>query len=131
MSKDLTPRKYQILLAEDDEVSQEIVRALLGDEADMELTIVGDGKLALEAALQKRFDLLIFDQNLPFITGDRVVRHLRAGNSHNAQTPILRFSAHIDAAGTRQSNGFVEAVLPKPLRSDIFVTTVKAMLDGK
>lgn len=124
-------KRHQVLLAEDDEISQEIVRALLADAEDIELTVVGDGKAALEAAMTTRFDLLILDQNLPFITGDRVVRHLRAGSTRNSDTPILRFSAAITAPSVRHTNGFAETLLPKPLAGEIFVSTVKAILDGE
>lgn len=131
MQDDISPKKHLILLAEDDEVSQEIVRALLQGEDDIELTVAGDGKTALEEALRTRFDLLIFDQNLPFITGDRVIRHLRAASTKNSDTPILRFSASIAAPAVRETHGYKESVLPKPLSGDIFVSTVRALLDGQ
>lgn len=124
-------RKYQILLAEDDEINQAIVRAYLRDETDLELTVVDDGRMALETALHKKFDLMIFDQNMPFITGDRVIRHLRAGRSHNATTPVIRFTADADTVAFRNANGVAEAVLPKPLRSENFLSTIKTMLDTK
>lgn len=128
MSDETEGRKYQILLAEDDEVNQEIVRAFLKDESDFELTIVEDGRLALEVALQKRFDLMIFDQNMPFITGDRVIRHLRAGRSHNATAPVIRFTADADAVAFRTANGFAEANVPKPVRREMLLSTIRTML---
>lgn len=124
-------KRHQVLLAEDDEISQEIVCALLQDQDDIELTVAVDGKSALEAALKQRFDLLIVDQNLPFITGDRVIRHLRAGSTKNSETPVMRLSAEIGAPSVRHSNGFPETMMPKPLASDIFVTTIRAILVGQ
>ena len=129
MKKRDAGQKYQVLLAEDDEINQAIVRAFLRDEDDVELTVVDDGRMALETALHKKFDLMIFDQNMPFITGDRVIRHLRAGRSHNATTPVIRFTAEADAVAFRDANGVAEAVLPKPLRSEHFLSTIKTMLD--
>lgn len=119
---------YHVLLAEDDEISQDIVRAFLKDESDIQLTVVGDGKAALEAALTKRFDLLILDQNLPSITGDRIVRHLRAGNAKNSATPILRFSANYREAATDSSDAAILKHLPKPVSGELLVNTIRSIL---
>lgn len=120
--------KYQVLLAEDDEISQEIVRAFLSEEDDIALTVVGDGKLALEAALTTRFDLLILDQNLPSISGDRIVRHLRAGNSKNSDTPILRFSAAYNEVSAQSTDPTAQKYLPKPVSGAVLVSTVRSIL---
>lgn len=130
MSKSAGDLKFQILLAEDDEVNQDIVRAFLADDQQLELTIASDGKEALEAAMSKRFDLMIFDQNMPFITGDRVIRHLRAGRSVNAETPAIRFTADADLKPMeiKTIDGISGATLPKPLNKATLVSTIRALL---
>lgn len=124
---------YQILLAEDDEVNQEIVRAFLDGTDELELTVAGDGRAALQVALERKFDLMIFDHNMPHITGDRVIRHLRAGRSYNAKTPVIRFTAAADARPVeiRHIDGVAEATLPKPLRRETLLSTIRAMLDTR
>lgn len=126
---DQMPR-YKILLAEDDEVNQDIVRAFLGGATDLDLTVAIDGRLALEAALVKKFDLLILDQQMPHMTGDLVLLHLRAGRSLNATTPVIRFSAAADGRATdiRRVNGVAEATLSKPLGKEVLLSTVRAMV---
>lgn len=130
MSKSVNDHKFQILLAEDDEVNQDIVRAFLAEERQLELTVTSDGKEALEAAMTKRFDLMIFDQNMPFITGDRVIRHLRAGRSVNATTPAIRFTADADPKPLqiKTTDGISGATLPKPLSKTALVSTIHALL---
>ena len=44
-------QKFRVLLAEDDEINQQIVMAFLSGASHIELTVVGDGRSALEAAL--------------------------------------------------------------------------------
>ena len=129
MTEIISSSRYQILLAEDDEVNQEIVIALLGG-SNLDLTIASDGRAALEAALSRKFDLLIVDQNMPFITGDRVVRHLRAGRSLNAETPVIRFTAEADARPIDYARivGTLDVTLPKPLRRDTLISTIRALL---
>ena len=123
------PTKFQILLAEDDEVNQDIVRAFLAG-GDLELTIAADGRQALEMALLRKFDLLIVDQNMPYITGDRVIRHLRAGQSLNATTPVIRFTAEADVL-PRDLKAIPQGrqvTLPKPLSKATLVSTVRSLL---
>lgn len=120
--------RYQILLAEDDEISQEIVQAFLAEETDLELTVVSDGKRALEVALTTRFDLLILDQNLPSISGDRILRHLRAGNTKNSETPILRLSASYRDASSSQTAGAPLSFLPKPISAEALISTIRSFL---
>ncbi|MDP4034040.1 MAG: response regulator [Pseudorhodobacter sp.] len=125
--------RFHVLLAEDDEVNQDIVRAFLADTGNLKLTIASDGREALEAAMLSRFDLMIIDQNMPHITGDRLIRHLRAGRTNNASTPVIRFTAEADARPPeiRIINGISEATLPKPLRKDALVSMITALLDIK
>lgn len=121
-------QKYRVLLAEDDEVNQQIVMAFLSAAPNIELTIVGDGRSALEAALGTKYDLMLFDHNMPHITGDRVIRYLRSGNSSNAATPVIRFTADADRVDIRTQDGLIDATLPKPLKAETFLSTIESIL---
>jgi two-component system chemotaxis response regulator CheY len=121
-------QEYHVLLAEDDEVNQQIVMAFLASTSNIRLTIVGDGRSALEAAMGRKFDLLLFDHNMPHITGDRVIRYLRSGNSSNATTPVIRFTADADRADIKTTSGLIDAILPKPLKAETFLNTLQTIL---
>lgn len=123
-------QKYRVLLAEDDEINQQIVMAFLSGATHIELTVVGDGRSALEAALGSKYDLMLFDHNMPHITGDRVIRYLRSGNSSNATTPVIRFTADADHADIRTTGGLIDATLPKPLKAETFLSTINSILQG-
>ncbi|NBE07265.1 response regulator [Paragemmobacter ruber] len=124
-------QKYRVLLAEDDEINQQIVMAFLSGATHIELTVVGDGRSALEAALGSKYDLMLFDHNMPHITGDRVIRYLRSGNSSNATTPVIRFTADADRADIRTTGGLIDATLPKPLKAETFLSTINSILQGE
>lgn len=128
MSATSQHQKFRVLLAEDDEVNQQIVMAFLAATPHIELTVVGDGRSALEAALGSKYDLMLFDHNMPHITGDRVIRYLRSGNSSNAATPVIRFTADADRADIRQLGGLIDATLPKPLKAETFLNTIETIL---
>ena len=110
-----------VLLAEDDEVNQQIVSHLLADFPFIELVIAGDGKVALEAAISRRFD-----RQMPLISGDRVIRHLKAARTPNTSTPVIQFTADADHASAEDDTTF--AVIPKPIKSDMFRKTVLRLL---
>ncbi len=114
-----------ILLAEDDAVNRAIVRHLLSELPAIDVVEAGDGREALERALERRFDLLIVDQNMPHIPGDRLIRHLRASRNPNGQTPIIRFSAHNSGAVAASDR---ELFLPKPIRGEEFLAAVQTCL---
>ena len=128
MSAQTDQKAVKILIAEDDEINREVIIAFLKDVAAFDLTMVEDGRAALEAATATQFDVLIFDQNMPFITGDRVIRHLRASNSKNAKTPAIRLSADTVHASQTALSGVQTVMLPKPLRRDELVGAIWAVL---
>lgn len=105
-----------VLLAEDEPVSRRFLCDALqsiGHRCDA----VEDGARALERASATRYDLLLFDRELPGLGGDEVLRRLRAtpaAASH--RTPAVALTADPDPAAQREllGRGFA-AVGSKPL----------------
>lgn len=120
--------KFRILLAEDDEVTQQIVRSLLSDFVEIDLTVAANGRQALELALMQDFDLMIFDQNMPFINGDRVIRHLRAGNSANRDTKVIRFTAEAEILKQPATGSTADVIMPKPIRGAEFISVISGIM---
>jgi CheY-like chemotaxis protein len=120
---------FKILLAEDDEVTQQIVKSMLSGFAQVSLTVAGDGRAALEAALTQSFDLMIFDQNMPQINGDRVIRHLRAGNSANRDAQVIRFTAEAEAIRQPAPGTQGDIIIPKPIRGTEFIAVVQSLIE--
>jgi CheY-like chemotaxis protein len=118
----------RILIAEDDETNRQVILAYLSGMSTLDLTVVEDGRAALEAATTNQYDLMILDQNMPFITGDRIIRHLKASASINAKTPIIRLSADTSHSKDASLAGSRCIHLAKPLRSDELVETIKSLL---
>lgn len=122
-------RRMKLLLAEDDEINRQIVRSLLELRGNVDLTIVEDGRAALETALSQRFDLMIFDRQMPYLNGDRVIRHLRAANTVNTGTPMILFTASADQASvTAGVNGLADMVLPKPVQAVAFYAALDRLV---
>jgi DNA-binding response OmpR family regulator len=82
----------KILLLEDDPILLDIISHHL-QESGFELLHVRDGKSALEEASVQRFDLFIFDINVPKMSGLELIKALREdGNT----TPTILITAYQD-----------------------------------
>lgn len=81
-----------ILLVEANKITAEILRRYLESEG-REVDLCADGRTAqrkLEGG--RRYDLIILDQALPWVSGLELVRRARAIDHHRT-TPIIMFSA--------------------------------------
>ncbi len=126
-------RPIKILVADDDEINRAIVEHLIQPLPDVVLAQAEDGRQALEMAQTQRFDLLIFDLNMPEIRGDRLIRHLRASRSINAGSAMVLFTAALDASGHVPGNraaGLADMLLSKPIRAAAFLAAIN-LLTGR
>jgi DNA-binding NtrC family response regulator len=73
---------FQILIVDDEQVSRNLLRAVLNGEGYTEVDEVGTGKEAVEALKEKEYHLVLLDKNLP--EGDglhvlKIAKELRPG----------------------------------------------------
>jgi len=89
-----------VLLAEDNEMNQELARELL-ESAGIVLSIVENGQQALDAlAGAERYDGVLMDCQMPVMDGYAATRHLRA-QPQFADLPIIAMTANA-MAGDRE-----------------------------
>jgi CheY-like chemotaxis protein len=89
------PELLKILIAEDSEDSRFLLQEFL-KRGPYDVTFAANGKIAVEAALSRQFDLILMDIQMPVMDGlaaTRLIREaeLRAGQS---PTPVLALTAH-------------------------------------
>jgi PAS domain S-box-containing protein len=120
----------RILLAEDGPDNRELVRLLLTD-AGAELITVGDGALAIEAALESRdrgipFDLVLLDMQMPVMDGYMAASRLR---QRGWTGPVLALTAHA-MAGDRDKciAAGCDDVITKPVDFDTLLTQIARYL---
>jgi two-component system sensor histidine kinase ChiS len=86
------PRRGHLLVADDDPVNVEVLRAQL-EPAGYRVTIARDGREALEAlAREGTFDGVLLDVMMPKMTGPEAAEQMRAGHPHGT-LPILMLTA--------------------------------------
>jgi signal transduction histidine kinase/HPt (histidine-containing phosphotransfer) domain-containing protein/ActR/RegA family two-component response regulator len=86
-------RKARILVAEDNAVNQEVVRAMLA-RLGMAVTTVDSGARALEAAQSQPFDLILMDCQMPGMDGFEATRCIRALPQDSNRIPIIALTAN-------------------------------------
>ncbi|MGB5579426.1 MAG: ATP-binding protein [Woeseia sp.] len=111
-----------ILICDDDQDMRAIHEYYL-TRAGYELLLVGDGKVALDTALERRPDLAILDINTPGMSGIDVARQLRA---QGFDAPLVALTA---SDASRLDPGLFNERLRKPLQMQILLETLKSLLD--
>lgn len=108
----------QILLVEDNEGNQKILRALI-EKAGHHVSIASDGRQALEMAAANTYDLVLMDIRLPDMTGFDVCARLRELEEDGVRIPIIAVSA--DVMRVTQDDCLkagMDGFLPKPVGKD-------------
>jgi len=113
---DGTPRR--VLYAEDQLTSRIVTKAIL-ERMGFEVHAVEDGELALDAARNENYDVILLDIEMPVMDGVTAARSIRSELAHCAVTPILALSAFL-ADSTEQCvwRDAFDSAVPKPANSN-------------
>ncbi len=90
MAEELSAKKIRVLVAEDNPVNQKLIRILLQKLGCVE-EIVPNGKIALEKATTKEYDLCLMDLQMPVMGGIEATKNIR--KSGNTKLPIIALTA--------------------------------------
>ncbi|MGL6510113.1 response regulator [Aeromonas hydrophila] len=90
----------RILLAEDNELNQQVALELLR-AVGADVSIAGNGAIALEMVAQTHYDLILMDMQMPVMDGLAATRLLREREDVGQHTPILAMTANV-MAGDRE-----------------------------
>jgi CheY-like chemotaxis protein len=89
---------YKLLYIEDQDLNLRLVERILNAQPQYRLITAMQGGLGLDLAREHQPDLILLDLNLPDMTGDEVLRRLKADPDMKA-IPVIMVSA--DAMGDR------------------------------
>jgi CheY-like chemotaxis protein len=120
-------RGGRILLVEDNDVNQEVLKYFLQDTG-YRLEIVATGRDALEALERARYDVLLLDVQLPDIDGVEVAKIIRKNSRWDA-LPIIALTAHgLPQDRTRCMAAGMTGYLVKPLEQHAVIATIESVL---
>jgi len=122
-----TGEGYDVLVAEDHPVNQQLIREMLG-AIQCHVTLAETGRQALEQIEAGNFDLVIMDNQMPEMTGLEAIGHIRARTDWKRRIPIVALTANAmrGAEKAYQQHG-VEAFLTKPFAFNEIVTTIRRL----
>jgi signal transduction histidine kinase/CheY-like chemotaxis protein len=117
--------KLKILLAEDNAVNQRVAQRVL-EKAGHSVTVVDNGRKAVEAFYRQHFDLILMDVQMPEMDGFEATEAIREREEWSVQrTPIIALTAHA-MSGDRErclEHG-MDAYVQKPIDSAEMLSTI-------
>jgi PAS domain S-box-containing protein len=118
-------QKGQILVAEDNEINQKVIRrqlALLGFAAD----IASTGAEALEYMKRAAYDIVLTDLHMPVMDGYELVRKVREAEAGGSRIPIIAWTANaVKGEAKRCHDVGMDDYMTKPVQ----LTHLRAMLE--
>jgi signal transduction histidine kinase/ActR/RegA family two-component response regulator len=127
---EIDPQGVHILLAEDHEVNQRIVRLIL-EPLGFRLTVVADGAAAVEACGREAFDLILMDMQMPVMGGIEATTAIRARPGPNRGAPIIALTANALSEHRAQWAAVgVEVFMTKPIDMAALVENVSRAAAG-
>ncbi|MGA1931427.1 response regulator transcription factor [Arcobacter sp. YIC-464] len=115
---------YKILLLEDDKLFASTLEDFLEDEG-FEIDIAYDGEECLDLNYENKYDLYIFDINVPKINGLDLLQQLRQAGD---ETPSIFLTSYKDKETLHE--GFLKGCddyLKKPVDLDELILRIKAL----
>ncbi|HXH63384.1 MAG TPA: response regulator, partial [Gemmatimonadales bacterium] len=123
-----TRTRRRILLAEDNPVNQEVAAAMLRQRGH-EVTIVADGRAAVNAVAHEQFDVVLMDIQMPELDGYAATTEIR-GTAAGRTLPIIAVTANA-FVGEREralAHG-MSGYLAKPFRAHELYAAVEGAMD--
>jgi signal transduction histidine kinase/ActR/RegA family two-component response regulator len=118
----------RVLAAEDNLINQHVLRALL-EPLDAEVTLVANGREAVEAFVGGAFDVVLMDVQMPQMNGVDATRAIRAIEAETGRppTPILALTANVMS---HQLEGYAAAGMDGHIAKPLDVSDLYAALEG-
>ena len=128
-------RAPRVLVAEDHDVNQMVVREMLRGMGCEVVDLVADGEAAVEAVLARPYDVVLMDCQMPVLDGLEATRRLRQArrDGHTAHDPkVIALTANATAEDRRAClDAGMDAYLTKPVRGTILQRTLQRLLAGE
>jgi signal transduction histidine kinase/DNA-binding response OmpR family regulator len=124
--------RSRILLAEDNAVNQTLALRLL-ERRGYSVTVVGNGREAVEVFENNHFDVVLMDIQMPEMDGFEATAAIRANERVTRRhVPIIAMTAHaLKGDQERCISAGMDAYISKPIRTNELFSTVESVLVDK
>lgn len=119
-----------ILIVDDDQDIVDLVTLLLG-QSGYAVAAAKDGYTALDQVNNHHYDLILLDKNMPFVTGDQVLKSLR-NNEMTKDLPIIMLTASTEIEDVKKSKELgVDDYVIKPPDKKTLVSRIEKLLGSR
>jgi two-component system, sensor histidine kinase and response regulator len=116
-----------VLLAEDNAINREVARRML-ESLDIEVSCAENGRVAVEMAAQRTFDLILMDCQMPELDGIAATTQIRA-DDQKPRVPIIALTANVMKEDRERClNAGMDDFLAKPVMKSDLERVVKAWI---
>ena len=124
-------QSLRVLAAEDNLVNQLVLRTLM-EQFGITLTVVDNGKLAVEAWESQTWDIILMDMQMPVMGGVEASRFIREQEraTGRAKTPIIAVTANaMTHHMSEYESAGINGVVSKPIKADALANVLIKVLD--
>ncbi len=128
-TQDQQMQPLKILVAEDTPFNQKFISRLLGRWGHT-VIIVGDGRKAVAAIAEDRYDLILMDVQMPEMDGFEATARIREIEEKKGDhTPIIAMTAHA-MKGDRERciEAGMDDYVPKPISSEALLNAIRMLV---
>lgn len=121
-------RPLSILVAEDNPINQQVVRAML-TKAGHTVRMAGNGVVAVEAMREETFDVVLMDMQMPLLDGVGAAQRIRALPAPKRDVPIIALTADaMSGAKEYYVKSGMDGYLSKPIRYQQLMDKLEALV---
>jgi two-component system sensor histidine kinase BarA len=116
---------FSIFIADDNEIN----RLLLKSQLELHcknITLANDGKAALSCLQKNKYDLILLDLQMPYFTGQELIKIIKQPDSTNKDSPVIAITAH---AQSQQRKTLIEAGFDECLIKPVLLEQLFEILD--
>lgn len=132
--EDLDLNNCKILLMEDNEMNQMVIRLLVSKWENTSLKIAGNGREGLQLLKNENFDVILMDLQMPVMDGFEATAAIRGGQAglDKMDTPIIAVTADITDKTKQQVLDLgVDDYLTKPVDGDQLLEKIRHYIKPK
>ncbi|WP_210490477.1 hybrid sensor histidine kinase/response regulator [Rufibacter aurantiacus] len=123
-------RHARILLAEDNAVNQMLVTKVLRDH-EVEVTVVNNGREALDLLAQETFDLILMDMQMPELDGYEAMQYIREHLPACQEIPIIALTAHASEGEFKKCLAAgANSYISKPFKAEDLLQEISGLLQA-
>ena len=116
-------KDLKILVVDDNEINLLLISEILKKLKVTSFSLARNGQIAIDECLEKSFDIILMDINMPILNGIEATNILR--KEHNIKTPIIALTANsLEGDKDKFLENGMDDYLSKPFNLEKFIEII-------